>query len=111
MYQAGGTGPFSFCSLRFILRAGELWCLGNLLCRQLLPGWGQARPLAEDNVLNRVHTKHPPSAAKTSARDGSPAEAPSCQPCQKKTLGQNSWCKQGKRSACGWGERMPWAEL
>lgn len=72
-----GTGPFS-CSLRFILRASEPWCLGSLLCRQLLLGWGRAGPLAEDIVLNKAGMKHPPWCSQSlPARDENPAKAPS----------------------------------
>lgn len=72
-----GTGPFS-CSLRFILRACEPWCLGSLLCRQLLPGWGRAVPLAEDIVLNKAGMKHPPWCSQSlPAREENHAKAPS----------------------------------
>lgn len=35
--------------------------------QQLLLGWAQPWLLAEDNVLNKVHTKHGPGAGKTSS--------------------------------------------
>lgn len=88
------------CLLRFILRATELWRSESLLCTQLLPGWGQARPLAEDIVLNKAGMKHPCSAATASYQGRNGTEGPSL-PCPSGDKPGEKFLLQVGKKLCG----------